>query len=121
MREQNVETDQLKIAETANDISEDGILAYIEFQTKLDALKERGGNAKEVSILEAKSKPELRKEQISAAKIFLCESVRTQKRAHEHPLRALEKTQEITQSTLNSEIDGLVKNANKVQQDPGEG
>ena len=50
-----------------------------------------GVDPKEVSI-EKKSKHEYRKEQIRAAKLFLLETIRNQKRAHEYPLKAIEKT-----------------------------
>ena len=98
------------------DIPADSIQAYIDFQLKLNDLQQRGVNPKEVSI-EEKSKRERRKEQTRAAKNFMLETVRNQKRAHDYPLKALEKTQEITQSTINQELENIGKTASKVIND----
>ena len=98
------------------EIPADSIQAYIDFQLKLNDLQQRGVNPKEVSI-EEKSKRERRKEQTRAAKNFMLETVRNQKRAHDYPLKALEKTQEITQSTINQELENIGKTASKVIND----
>jgi len=73
------------------DITENAVQAYIDFQLKLNALQQMGVDPKEVSI-EKKSKHEYRKEQVRAAKLFLLETTLNQRRTHEYPLKAIEKT-----------------------------
>jgi hypothetical protein len=44
------------------------------------------------------------------AKTLLIESTRNMQRSHNHPLKAMEKTKDITQNAINQEIENIVKN-----------
>ncbi len=44
------------------------------------------------------------------AKTLLIESTRNMQRSHNHPLKAMEKTKDITQNAINQEIENIIKN-----------
>lgn len=105
MRETNIERDEDRIEEQIEkdwaNIDLDKIKKYFKnvindqnFLRNYEAIK-KGGNTKVLSA-EDRNKHETRKDQMQAAKFFLLESTRNQKRMHDHPLKAMEKTKEIT-------------------------
>ena len=63
MRQAHIETEQEKIDELIehDELPDEAVQVYIEFQQKLNAVQQRGGNPKEVTI-EEKSKRERRQD-----------------------------------------------------------